>query len=89
MGTSIGEQSVAIDQEKQDRAKAVDDIRKKLENAQVGDLHKSAIGVVWLIIGLILSTGSLEFGKRLGPMTDCPASDGCAAPNPGLPRAQL
>ena len=58
--------SQALDQERQTRTQEDADIRKMLEDAQVGGLHVATIGVLWLLIGLLLTTGSLEFACWLG-----------------------
>jgi hypothetical protein len=50
----------ALEQEKQDRAKVDEDIREKLKTSAVGGLHISAVGVAWLSVGVIMSTGSIE-----------------------------
>jgi hypothetical protein len=55
----------ALEQEKQDRAKVDEDIREKLKTSAVGGLHISIVGVVWLFLGVIMSTGSTELAREL------------------------
>jgi hypothetical protein len=56
----LEQQIKALEQEKQDRANVDEDIREKLKTSAVGGLHISAVGVVWLFVGVIMSTGSIE-----------------------------
>ena len=58
--------SQALDQERQTRTQEDEETRKMLEDAQVGGLHVATIGVLWLLIGLLLTTGSVEFACWLG-----------------------
>ena len=58
--------SQALDQERQTRTHEDEETRKMLEDAQVGGLHVATIGVLWLLIGLLLTTGSVEFACWLG-----------------------
>jgi hypothetical protein len=53
---SLARQTNALEQEKQARTSDDKDIREKLEAAQVGGLHISVAGVVWLVGGVIMST---------------------------------
>jgi hypothetical protein len=50
----------ALEQEKQVRANDDEDIRGKLKSSAVGGLHISTVGVVYLFVGVIMSTGSTE-----------------------------
>ena len=63
---TLRQHSEALDQEKQTRAEDDRAIREKLADAQVGGLHVSAMGVTWLLIGLVLTTGSIEFAHWFG-----------------------
>lgn len=53
-------QSKALEQEKQDRARADEGISEKLKAWAVGGLHVSTIGVLSFLVGAIMSTGSTE-----------------------------
>jgi len=50
--------------------------RRKLELSQTGGLSISAVGLVWLFLGLILSTASPEIAMSLdrGPTNECSGS---------------
>jgi len=50
--------------------------RRKLELSQTGGLSISAVGLVWLFLGLILSTASPEIASSLdrGPTNACSGS---------------
>jgi hypothetical protein len=52
-----------LDQEQQTRAKEDQDIRAKLEVTETGGLHISAMGALWLFVGVTLSTASTELAK--------------------------
>ncbi len=65
-----------LDQEKQEirselhdeerhRQNSDQSINSKLEAAQTGGLNISLVGLIWLSIGLILGSCSLEFGKKI------------------------
>jgi hypothetical protein len=55
----------ALEKEKQERRAEDSKIASKLEISGTGGLHVSAIGAIWLIIGVILGTGSVEIAKWL------------------------
>ena len=60
----------ALERESLVRANHDNAIDEKLEVAQVGGLHISAAGVAWLVLGVIMSTASVEwalFAKALFP----------------------
>jgi hypothetical protein len=59
----LEQQIKALEQEKQDRAKVDEDIREKLKTSAVGGLHISTVGVVCLFMGMIMSTGSIEWAN--------------------------
>jgi hypothetical protein len=49
--------------ERQRREHEIDDVRTKLEATETGGLNISLMGLVWLCVGLILSTASLELSR--------------------------
>ena len=53
---NLEQQTKALEQEKGIRESDDKDIREKLEAAQIGGLHISRMGVVWLVVGVIMST---------------------------------
>lgn len=55
----------AINQEKAIREQAFKETHNKIESANAGGLHISAMGVFWLFIGVTLSTASAEISKYL------------------------
>ena len=57
---NLGHQSEVINQERQTRTNENKNILDKLKIAQTEDLHVSAMGLVWLVFGLIMSTASIE-----------------------------
>jgi hypothetical protein len=59
------EQTGALEKEKQERAAEDTRIASKLETSGTGGLHISAIGALWLLIGVTLGTGSVEIAKWL------------------------
>jgi hypothetical protein len=65
LDTSIHERTAALDQERRDRAGEDSKIASKLETSGTGGLHISATGAVWLFVGVILGTGSVEIAKWL------------------------
>jgi len=50
------------------RARETEDrsIRERLETTSTGGIHISAIGTVWLLFGVLMSTASVELAKWLG-----------------------
>lgn len=65
LDASMREQSSALDQERHDRAAEDSGIASKLETSGTGGLHISAIGALWLFVGVVLGTGSTEIAKWL------------------------
>ena len=53
---NLERQVYALEQEKRERANDDKNIRDKLETAQAGGLQISVVGVVWLVVGVIMST---------------------------------
>jgi hypothetical protein len=51
--------------ERRERAVVDNKIRGLLEEASAGGLHIEWVGVVWLFLGLILGTASMEIAKEL------------------------
>jgi hypothetical protein len=62
---SLRHQTAALEQERQDRTAEETKIASKLETSGTGGLHVSAVGAIWLFVGVILSTGSTEIAKWL------------------------
>ena len=56
-------QTEALEKEKQERAAEDGRIASKLETSGTGGLHISAIGALWLLIGVTLATGSVEIAR--------------------------
>lgn len=56
-------QTVALEQERSERTKQDHTISEKLEATETGGLHISAIGALWLIVGVFLSTAAPELAK--------------------------
>jgi tetrahydromethanopterin S-methyltransferase subunit F len=59
------EQKAALEREKQERVAEDTKIASKLETSGTGGLHISAIGALWLLIGVTLGTGSVEIARWL------------------------
>ena len=59
------DQKAALEREKQERLAEDTKIASKLETSGTGGLHVSAIGVLWLLIGVTLGTGSVEIARWL------------------------
>jgi hypothetical protein len=59
------EQTAALEKEKQERVAEDTKIASKLEMSDTGGLHISAIGALWLFVGVTLGTGSVEIAKWL------------------------
>jgi hypothetical protein len=53
-------QSDALSEEQKARRVADHEIHKRLEAAETGGLHITLIGVIWLFVGVLLATLSLE-----------------------------
>ena len=54
-----------LEQEEQTRARDDQAIREKLEATETGGLHISAMGALWLFVGITLSTAAPEIAKCL------------------------
>ena len=65
MDQNFRAQTQTLEQEQQTRAKEDQDIRAKLEVTETGGLHISAMGALWLFVGVTMSTASLELAKWL------------------------
>jgi len=65
MDQSFGAQSNALKMERQERSTEDQLISAKLEASETGGLHISAMGAVWLFIGITLSTASVELSSWL------------------------
>lgn len=61
----VRKQSESIDEERRTRASADENLRKTIEDTETGGLHLSAVGLVWLLVGLILSTIPEELAALL------------------------
>ena len=60
MDQSFRAQSSALEEEKQERSREDRILSAKLEATETGGLHISAMGALWLFIGVTLSTASVE-----------------------------
>lgn len=58
-------QSAALEQEKQERSQQDQELSVKLEATETGGLHISAMGALWLFVGVTLSTASVEIAAWL------------------------
>jgi hypothetical protein len=56
----------AVEQERQARAKEDKELRNMLESTETGGLHISAVGAVWLFVGVTLSTAAPELARWFG-----------------------
>lgn len=54
------EHATALNNERQDRTKEVKSLRNKLEVAETGGLHISAMGALWLLVGVIMTSVPAE-----------------------------
>jgi hypothetical protein len=54
-----------LDREAQTRARDDQALREKLEATETGGLHISAMGALWLFVGVTLSTAAPEIAKWL------------------------
>ena len=62
---SFRKQTEVLKHEQDTRAKADQEIREKLEATETGGLHISAMGVLWLVVGVIMSTIPTELTKLI------------------------
>jgi hypothetical protein len=58
-------QSTALEREKQERSLQDQELSAKLEATETGGLHISAMGALWLFIGVTFSTASVEIAAWL------------------------
>jgi hypothetical protein len=58
-------QSTALEQERQERSKQDHTLSVTLEATETGGLHISAMGALWLFVGVTLSTASVEIAAWL------------------------
>jgi len=65
MKQSFSTQSSALKEEKQERSREDQLLGAKLEATETGGLHISAMGALWLFIGVTLSTTSVELSAWL------------------------
>lgn len=63
MDDAIRDANNALEQEVNKRASEDQSIHDKLEATGTGGIHISAIGVLWLLVGVTLSTASQEIAK--------------------------
>jgi hypothetical protein len=59
------ETGAALKREEQARAAEDQVIRHKLETTETGGIHVTAMGALWLFVGVTLSTASPEIAKWL------------------------
>jgi hypothetical protein len=62
----IRRQDQAIKEEQQTRDSADQEIRQKLKAAETGGLHISAMGAMWLLVGVTMSTIPAELARCFG-----------------------
>lgn len=65
MDTELRNAGAALKREEQARATEDQAIRHKLETSETGGIHVTAMGALWLLIGVTLSTASPEIAKWL------------------------
>ncbi len=53
----------ALTVEKQSREHQIDELAKRLETTETGGLYIALVGVLWVAIGLIMSTASVELSR--------------------------
>lgn len=58
-------QAQVLEEEQQTRTKGDQEIRAKLEATETGGLHISAMGALWLFVGVTLSTAAPEIARCL------------------------
>lgn len=63
--TEIGNLRQSVKQEAETRANEHEELRDKIEATGTGSIHISVIGVVWLLVGVILSTAAPEIASLL------------------------
>jgi hypothetical protein len=61
----VDEHRRALEEERQARSKEAGELRERLEATETGGLHVSAVGAVWLIVGVALSTAAPELARWL------------------------
>ena len=65
MDTEFRNAGAALKREEQARATEDQAIRHKLETSETGGIHVTAMGALWLLVGVTLSTASPEIAKWL------------------------
>ena len=63
--SEITAQKKALDEERRERNREDAGIRELIDQAVAGGLTLEAMGLVWLVVGLLLSTTSTEMAKLL------------------------
>lgn len=63
---NLKRQTMALDQETQARAADSVAIREEIASVQLAGLHVSLVGLVWLLVGLCMSTTSIELARWFG-----------------------
>lgn len=58
----------AVTSERRAREESDQHLNKKLQELGAGNLHLELLGVIWLVIGLILTTTSSEIASAFGPV---------------------
>lgn len=59
------EHRLALEKERQARSKEAGELWERLEATETGGLHVSAVGAVWLTVGVALSTAAPELARWL------------------------
>jgi hypothetical protein len=62
----IRRQAESLKQEQQARESADQAIREKVRATETGGLHISAMGAIWLLVGLTMSTIAVELARWFG-----------------------
>jgi hypothetical protein len=65
LDTRFRSHSHALSQEQQAREREDTELRLRLEASQTGGLHLGLIGLIWLFLGVLLSTLSSEISRWL------------------------
>jgi hypothetical protein len=60
MDAALGRVTAALGEERTTRSKDVAELQKRLEIAETGGLHITFVGVIWLVVGVVLTTLSPE-----------------------------
>ena len=65
MDQKADEHRCALAEEREVRSREAGELRERLEATEIGGLHVSAVGAVWLTLGVALSTAAPELARWL------------------------